>query len=294
MVSPKRLQRVVPLPPETIARATDALIRSGLWERADDGFQFHDWADYQPTKAELADDRRAAIERQKKWRARKRSERLAGSTEQIPAINEDCRRVTNASRDALHNGGQSAETVSGDGLDLESEDCRRVSRRVTNGAPTRPVPTRPEENQNRDAVAGGAAADAAGRVRDLERRYPEGLATRARIECARRRVRGTIADGKWEAFLRRIADHPADLVADAMRVFIERHADGSKDENYLFGIIRRAVDDRRGPKSQLALAAAAPPREPPPEPRSVIFQRRLAAEAAAAAAKATEGDTRAS
>jgi hypothetical protein len=37
--------------------AVDALINSGLWLRVDNGIQFHDWKDYQPTRDEVLQKR---------------------------------------------------------------------------------------------------------------------------------------------------------------------------------------------------------------------------------------------
>lgn len=44
------------------------LVRRGLWERAEGGYQFHDWSDWQRTREQVEADRAAAKERQRKWR----------------------------------------------------------------------------------------------------------------------------------------------------------------------------------------------------------------------------------
>jgi hypothetical protein len=49
------------------------LVDSGLWDDNGDGtYQFHDWADYQPVKADVEAEREAARERMKKVRAAKK------------------------------------------------------------------------------------------------------------------------------------------------------------------------------------------------------------------------------
>lgn len=48
------------------------LHEAGLWEHAEGGWQFKDWADYQPSKAEVEAERLAARERMKKVRAAKK------------------------------------------------------------------------------------------------------------------------------------------------------------------------------------------------------------------------------
>ena len=44
------------------------LVSAGLWDRASDGFCFHDWAEYQPTRDEVQTKRDAWKERQRKAR----------------------------------------------------------------------------------------------------------------------------------------------------------------------------------------------------------------------------------
>lgn len=48
--------------------ASRELVRRGLWLRTRGGFQFHDWTDYQPTRAKVEEERKKNAERQKRWR----------------------------------------------------------------------------------------------------------------------------------------------------------------------------------------------------------------------------------
>lgn len=64
--------------PDRIVKALDGtradttrLVQAGLWERVDGGYQFHEWHEYQPTKAEVLADRKAAKERMKNLRAKR-------------------------------------------------------------------------------------------------------------------------------------------------------------------------------------------------------------------------------
>lgn len=45
------------------------LIAAGLWHEVDGGYQFHDWARYQPTKADALEGRAKARERKARSRA---------------------------------------------------------------------------------------------------------------------------------------------------------------------------------------------------------------------------------
>ena len=63
-------------------RPADAqkLVAAGLWEKTDGGWQFHDWAVHQPSRATVTAQRAAWRERQKAARQRK------GGDDAQPAI----------------------------------------------------------------------------------------------------------------------------------------------------------------------------------------------------------------
>lgn len=56
----------------------EALVKSGLWEHHEDGYRFHDWDDYQPSKEQVRADREASKERQRRWREKRMSRRDNG------------------------------------------------------------------------------------------------------------------------------------------------------------------------------------------------------------------------
>lgn len=51
--------------------------KSGLWERVDGGYQFHDWLTYQPTKQDVTAQRERNREKQARYRDRKKAEKSA-------------------------------------------------------------------------------------------------------------------------------------------------------------------------------------------------------------------------
>lgn len=55
----------------------ERLVESGLWELAEDGFQIHDYRDYQPSADEVKREREAAAKRQAEYRARRAEARNA-------------------------------------------------------------------------------------------------------------------------------------------------------------------------------------------------------------------------
>ena len=91
------------------------LLDAGLWRVEGRSYIFHDWHDYNPPRAEVEQKRAAATERQRKWR---QSRTRDASGKYVTNDDEECRRVTDASTNAL------------------------VTALVT-PLPTRPDPTRP-------------------------------------------------------------------------------------------------------------------------------------------------------
>lgn len=115
-----RAQRVMRAPPREVERALDGLVAVGLLTLDGGVYAYHDWAEYQPTKAQLDEERKATARRQSEWRKRHSTEK-------------------NSDRNGVSNG---------------------VTNGVSNAAPTRPVPSRPnEEGEERGppppAVEGG-------------------------------------------------------------------------------------------------------------------------------------------
>lgn len=49
-----------------------ALVLAGLWEPKDDGWEFHDWGHYQPTRIQTMADREAARQRMERVRRRRK------------------------------------------------------------------------------------------------------------------------------------------------------------------------------------------------------------------------------
>lgn len=53
-------------------RTAQALVDAKLWEITDDGYYFHDWADYQPTRADVEVKRARTADKVRNWRSRNR------------------------------------------------------------------------------------------------------------------------------------------------------------------------------------------------------------------------------
>lgn len=68
-----RLPRAMIAPLDGRKRDADRLIRAGLWEQVDGGYQFVDWHQWQPTKVQVKADREATRERVSRWREGRRN-----------------------------------------------------------------------------------------------------------------------------------------------------------------------------------------------------------------------------
>lgn len=52
---------------------SNELVATGMWDVTEAGWQFHDYLDYNPSKAELEEERRKAAERKAAWKAKRAS-----------------------------------------------------------------------------------------------------------------------------------------------------------------------------------------------------------------------------
>jgi hypothetical protein len=77
-------------------------------------------------------------------------------------------------------------------------------------------------------------------IRELESRYGSEIEIirEAREACALSRKNGKMSDSVWLKVLRELAPHDIGVVLEAITIFIERHADGEKNERYLIAIVR--------------------------------------------------------
>lgn len=117
-----RAYRVMRAPREVVDKALAGLVKVRLLERKRDGFLFHDWAEYQPTKAQLDAERAQKTARQARWRAGKAGEVDAAET---PPKTAGRRRVDGA-------------------VDASTS---RLGDGAVEGAPSRPDPSRPDREE---------------------------------------------------------------------------------------------------------------------------------------------------
>lgn len=124
-----RAHRVVRLPPEVVDKAIGHLVAVRLFEEVGtDAWVFHDWTDYQPTKAELDEDRKANARRQAEWRKRQRAVRAA----------KDRNAVSNAVTDTVTNAVTDGVT---DGVSHAQRSTETVPDQLRNAPPSRPIPS---------------------------------------------------------------------------------------------------------------------------------------------------------
>lgn len=97
------------------------LVEAGLWLEVEGGYQYHDWGDYNPTRASVEERREKGREKLRRWREARRNQAAEGPGD------VECNQVTPELREACN------------------QVTHRVSNQVGNPAPdpTRPDPTRP-------------------------------------------------------------------------------------------------------------------------------------------------------
>jgi len=127
--------------------AAAELVRVGLWEAVEGGYQFHDWADYQPSAGQVEARRKAGAERKARSRAR-----LSGSldSEQDPArvgmSRRDCGSVTAGvtgvprTESRLCLADASRATGTGEGSDLQSEEVETYQESAREVSSVQPRP----------------------------------------------------------------------------------------------------------------------------------------------------------
>jgi hypothetical protein len=134
-VSRARFEKVLAGLGKHAPKGADALVECGLWEVAPGGWVFHDWADYQPTKADVDGARRSKTERQRRWRGSKQAEQTGENHKDSQTEGASVGGRVDALVDVPVD---ASTTASRDALRVDSRDAA-PSRPV----PTRPVPTRP-------------------------------------------------------------------------------------------------------------------------------------------------------
>ena len=72
----------------------DWLVKADLWRKVEDGTEFKNWDEYQPTKADVESDREKNREKLRKWR-----ERNKGTDEGVTGLQEGPKRVSNPAPD---------------------------------------------------------------------------------------------------------------------------------------------------------------------------------------------------
>lgn len=86
----------------------------------------------------------------------------------------------------------------------------------------------------------------------LEARYPSPLPREVRDACALSRKIGRMTDACWRKVLARLDAYSLAACVYAMREFTEKHADGSKREEYLVAIAKRAHENPNATTTQRA------------------------------------------
>lgn len=133
--------------------AAKELVDRGLWKRTRGGFQFHDWAEYQPSKERVESDRKAAAVRQANYRKRSKS-RTDNSAPKSRS------RDGNGDTTSVGQSRSQSDNTPSSTVEPSRRDSR-VSNSVSNGVshttPTRPSLFTRERGEERAPAERGAA-----------------------------------------------------------------------------------------------------------------------------------------
>lgn len=129
--------------------AAGELEAAQLWDRTEDGWNIHDFLEYNPDRARVQADREANAARQKAWRERKRAEREAKKAAEEAARNAPRNGVTDGRGDTYNDTTATGTRHDGDTTTTanraehnEEQQVSGLRNGVSNGAPS-PSPSRP-------------------------------------------------------------------------------------------------------------------------------------------------------
>lgn len=265
-----RAHRVCRMPREVVDAALECLTAAGLI-RVDgaDGFVFHAWAEYQPTRAKVEAMRAAKTERQRRWR-----DRVDASTEPSTDASTDAstgastRRSTGASRSASRDA--SVDAAPSHPIQEEYMSATGSTGGKRSGAAA-PLSLLPDEPPPRDEVADVFAhwqrATGKGRaVLDAKRRTLIARALKLRPAADLCRAVDGYASSPWH---RGENDRRTEYLGIELML-----RDAAKIEQGLDLAAKAAPSVPAAPKS------VAPPAKLPPMPPDVLTPEQLRAHAA--------------
>ncbi|MFG3170616.1 hypothetical protein [Streptomyces sp. NPDC048200] len=129
---------------------------AGVWDRSDNGWVIHDFLDYNPSREQVLAERKKNAERQERFRQRKNGKPVPPDGSDAPGTHDG---DTNEAR-RRHDGDT---TATGNRREVQADpQVNGVRNGVTNGAPSRPVPSRTPYTADVDgegAGSGGAELD---------------------------------------------------------------------------------------------------------------------------------------
>jgi hypothetical protein len=135
---------------DNFEESTAALVKSGLWEEDGTDYQFHDWADYQPTREELLKDRKkrsvgGAVGNHRRWHVEK------GKVDPSCAYCRSSDRSTDRSSDRIPDGGP----ISPDSAPILDRSSDRYSDRSSESHPSPPSPSQPRPISSKSKTPDG-------------------------------------------------------------------------------------------------------------------------------------------
>jgi hypothetical protein len=250
-------------------RASDALVKLGLWRSEGDQWAFVDWDEHQTTREQELARRQRGRDRKRDYRARCASKQQNASENDqflersgvysIVGLNdappETIQESPNVPWDVPRD--VPVPSASASPLSLFEREIRGEEELSVADAPARrplieaalPKPPKAEPAPKPNLKA---------ELAELAQFFGDpALLEEARTACALSRRSGTMSDPVWAATLRKLRalGDPAPALG-AMRIFVDSYADGDKNERYMLVVAQNIA--KRGPGGVPGMRKAMP------------------------------------
>ena len=132
-----------------------ALLTAGLWDTCDEGYQFRNWTEYQPTRESVEAEREKNRKRAQKWREKKRDPAVTSdNVTERNAVTTPHERVTNDARAGAPTRPDPSISTAEEAPPREDVEalCKRLADRIESNGVKRPTITKAWKDDARKLI----------------------------------------------------------------------------------------------------------------------------------------------